>query len=467
MTKRTGAQQGGVSARQAAMSAFREAMVGGLHVHEHVRTLQNAERIDGRDASLAMEIALGAVGHANTIRHILSRCADYDDRRVDQKVRAILYTAVYQLVWLDRIPDFAAVNEAVELARSEVSLRSGGLVNAILRNVTRGIENKRVTWERLNPKHVRVSWDTACAFNREVLPPATNVERHLAAATGELPSRFEKLAALYGIEAAEAAAWAMQAVAPVTFQRNTLAASPAKFAEALAGVSGAEIDGDTAYVPASTSTAALPGFNEGLFYVQDTTAHQAVAAMRARPGERVLDLCAAPGGKSIALACAMRDQGHVVACDVSNERLSRVRSNVSRLQLTSVWALLLENGNTAKLSGMEPFDGVLADVPCSNTGVIARRPEARHTLTDMKLQSLVELQGRLIRVAAGCVRVGGRLVYSTCSIEPSENEEIIKHFTHDNDSWQLDEMKTTLPAWTDRPSQWRDGGFVARLTRVK
>lgn len=456
-----------LSARYAAAEAFKHACVGTLHVHESVRAHQAAERLDAREAGLAMEIALGAVRHSGTIRNILSHVAEYDDRRVDPDVRAILYTAAHQLIWLDRVPDFAAVNEAVELSREMVGVRVSGLVNAVLRRLTRAIENKRVPWERLNPRHIRVTWDQACAFNCDVLPAPTALERHLAAATGELPSRFERMVTTLGVHATEAAAWAMQASPPITLQRNALTTSQPKFAEALKDVPEIEIAGDAAYLPGNAALLDIAAFRDGMCYVQDATANEAVASLGARPGQRVLDLCAAPGGKTIALACAMRDQGQIVAADVSNDRIARIRANVSRLQLTSVWALLLPAGDVSRLTPLGEFDGVLADVPCSNTGVIARRPEARLTLNEKKLTSLVELQQRLIRVAAARTRVGGHLVYSTCSIEHAENEAIVQHFLAGSDAWQVDELKLTLPAWGPKLSDWRDGGFIARLTRVK
>lgn len=467
MSRKSPGDHSRLTARFAAAEAFRHACVGEMHVHECIRSHQAAERLDSREAGLAMEIALGAIRHANTIRSILSHVADYDDRRVDPDVRAILYTAAHQLIWLDRVPDFAAVNEAVELSREMVGVRVGGLVNAVLRRLTRAIETKRGPWERLSAKHIRVTWDQACVFNCDVLPASSALERHLAAATGEPPSRFERMVVTLGLHQAEAAAWAMQASPPITLQRNTLTTSREKFADALTDVPEIEIAGDAAYLPGNAALLDIAAFRDGLCYVQDATANQAVGSLHPRPGQRILDLCAAPGGKTIAIACAMRDQGQVVAADVSNDRLARIRANVSRLQLTSVWALLLPAGDVSKLIPLGEFDGVLADVPCSNTGVIARRPEARLTLNDKKLASLVELQQRLIRVAGARTKVGGHLVYSTCSIEPPENDAIVQNFLAGSDAWQVDELKLTLPAWGPKLSDWRDGGFVARLTRVK
>jgi 16S rRNA (cytosine967-C5)-methyltransferase len=200
--------------------------------------------------------------------------------------------------------------------------------------------------------------------------------------------------------------------------------------------------------------------------VQDTTAHAAAQAVEARPGEHVLDVCAAPGGKSIALALAMEDRGCVVACDTAPARLMRVDANVTRLGLNCVRTRL--HGPTQADVGSDDgkFDAALVDVPCSNTGVIARRPEARLGLTRQKLRSLVAVQRGLLQTAADWVRPQGRLVYSTCSIEPEENEQVVAAFLKTNAAWRLACEKTFVPAWGPRASDWRDGGYYAQFVHT-
>jgi 16S rRNA (cytosine967-C5)-methyltransferase len=204
-----------------------------------------------------------------------------------------------------------------------------------------------------------------------------------------------------------------------------------------------------------------PLFASGGCYVQDTSARAAVKVVQARRAERIADWCAAPGGKSIALAIDQRDTGMVAALDIDGPRLRRINENVERLGLKSV---IVGTHAEAAESG-EPFDAVLVDAPCSNTGVIARRPEARFSLNEVKLASLAALQKEILAAAAAAVRPGGRLVYSTCSIEPEENELAIAMFAQTHPGWTLEASELTLPRWGPRKSDWRDGGFAARLRR--
>jgi 16S rRNA (cytosine967-C5)-methyltransferase len=289
---------------------------------------------------------------------------------------------------------------------------------------------------------------------------------YLAATAAERPDRYAGLVARYGPERAEAVAWASQAVPATALQRHTLRIRAEAFERSLRAVfaDSVEFAEDAAFLPASVPVLETLPFAEGLAFVQDPTAHAAALAVGAQPGERVLDLCAAPGGKSVVLALQMHDQGEIVACDRDPQRLVRVDENVRRLGLSCIRTRPLTS--LADLAGeKDPFDGALVDTPCSNTGVIARRPEARLGLTQRKLRSLVQAQGELLRAAASRVRPGGRLVYSTCSLEPEENEQVVAAFLDESPAWELDVQQTTLPAWGPRLSDWRDGGFLARLRR--
>ena len=458
--------------RTAAALAVADALTGRRFVNETLGEMRTGGRVGGREAALAMEIAQGAVRHSVTIEHLLGALAGVKKERTAPRLRAVLYTAGYQIVWMDRIPPFAAVDQAVELARRLVRGRSPGMVNAVLRRLAGAIVERSAGWKRLDPAQVRVSWDRACVFSEAVLPVPTEVDDgadHLAAATGERPERFAELCTRYESEQAESVAWASQAVPVTVLQRNPLRATPAAFEQHLREAWGAaaEIVGDAALVSPSVPVLDTPMFQDGLAYVQDSTAHAAATAVEARPGERVLDLCAAPGGKSVALALAMEDRGTVVACDSNPGRLSRVVANVTRLGLTCVQVRLVADTDAEPSFRGEPFDAALVDVPCSNTGVIARRPEARLGLTSRKLGSLVRMQKKLLQKAAQSVRLGGRLVYSTCSLEPQENEGVVEAFLGGDASWRLDVQQTTLPAWGPRCSDWRDGGYFARLKRCQ
>ncbi|MBK9128994.1 MAG: hypothetical protein IPM13_14505 [Phycisphaerales bacterium] len=455
-----------LSARAAAAVAVADALSGKHFVHDTLRMLRDQDRLDARDAALAGEIALGTVRHTLTIEHVLGTLARFDRARTPAAVRAILCGAAYQLIWLDRIPVYAAVDEAVQLARAMISPRAASMVNAVLRRVADALGQRVVPWTRDDPAQIRTGWDRACQFKREVLPPAREAdpEGHLAAAAGERPARIAALRRRYGLAVATEIAWASQATPPLVVQRNALRASAAEFRAALAALSThVEFVGDDrAYLPAGTALLDCPAFAAGHFYVQDATAHEAAAAVEAAAGERILDLCAAPGGKSVALAISMQDSGVVVACDPDPRRLQRVVANIGRLGLTAIQARVLSPADAAAVRD-EHFDAVLVDAPCSNTGVVARRPEARLGLTSRKLRSLVATQAELLARALGQVRPGGRVVYSTCSVEPEENDHLVRQVLGGASGWRIEAEHTTLPAWGPRLADWRDGGYWARL----
>lgn len=460
---------GPLNGRAAAAVAVETALTGRGFAMDLLRKLRRSGQLAPREAGLATQVALGALRHVRTIRHLLRAVARFDAHRTPPRVQAILYGAAYQMVWLDRVPLFAAASEAVTLARALASAAAARMVNALLRRLSAAIAERRTAWRPGDPRLIRVGWDAACAFNREVVPAggSPTAPEALAVLTGETPERIRALQQRHGPAAAEDVAWASQAVPAIVVQRNRLRATAAVFHAAArdAGALPDDCAADTAFIAALAFHADAPLLRDGLAYVQDATAAAAAALVAARPGERVLDLCAAPGGKTLALAIAMEDRGELVACDVDPARLARVAENAERLGLGGVRTTLIDPADELpSLRGV--FDGVLLDVPCSNTGVIARRPEARLDLGPQKLAALGRLQVELLRRAAACVRPDGRLVYSTCSIEPEENEQPVQAFLATAPGWRFGESHTTLPRWGPRPSDWRDGGFAALLCRA-
>jgi 16S rRNA (cytosine967-C5)-methyltransferase len=219
-------------------------------------------------------------------------------------------------------------------------------------------------------------------------------------------------------------------------------------------------------LPGTARVDALPGFAEGLFSVQDESAMQAVERLAPRPGETIFDLCAAPGAKTTHIAERMRNQGTIIATDIRPERLARVAENCSRLGISIVQPILVretESDWQAKATisnpAAGPFDAILADVPCSNTGVLGKRPEARWRLTPSEIAELAARQSQLLESACRRLRPGGRLVYSTCSIEPEENEQIVRGLLRQEPALAL------VEEWHQIPGRPSDGGYQALLVR--
>ena len=205
----------------------------------------------------------------------------------------------------------------------------------------------------------------------------------------------------------------------------------------------------------------LPGFAEGLFSVQDTTASQAVKALRPCNGWTILDLCAAPGVKTTQLAELTADSAKIIATDIDSQRLERVKENIARLRLNSVSVIAYENLEKV-IAEIGPFDAVLLDVPCSNTGVLAKRVEARYRVKPKAVIELTKIQSELLTAAATMIKPQGKICYSTCSIQKAENTELVKVFLLENKNFKLESEKLTLPS---AESHDHDGGYVAIIKR--
>ncbi|MFO0837772.1 MAG: transcription antitermination factor NusB [Phycisphaerae bacterium] len=452
-----------MTARNAAIAAVRDALNRRAYVRDTLRAAQSARRIDVRSAATATQLALGALRRAITIDTILSAVARYQANRVPVALRAVLYAASYELIWMDT-PIHAAVDQAVGGATRIAGRGGGAMVNALLRALSGQILERAAPWLPLDPRRVRRGFADACLFRRDVLPTASGDPplAHLAAATSERPARFRVLVERFGACAAEQVAWASLATPILVLRRNVRRAAREVFVDRIsAEFPGAEICDDAAFAHPGGWTGDSSLIREGLAFVQDQTAHEAARLLAALPGERVLDLCAAPGGKTAVIAGAMDGRGEIVACDVSPPRLARLEENVSRLGLSCATLRLAPVGCLQADLGV--FDAAIVDVPCSNSGVLARRPEARLRLRPQTIAELAQMQFELLHRAARVVRTGGRLVYTTCSIEPEENGQVVERFLSTNSDWRLDQSRLTLPAWGPSPTDWRDGGFAALL----
>lgn len=452
--------------RDVALTALLDAWTGRAFAAETIAQRCRGGVMNEREAALATHLALTALRHTYTLDHVLGAVAKYDRRRVTPWARGVLHLAATQIVYLDRIPAFAAVDQAVEQARAVAGGPAGGMCNAVLRRLTAALIEPRTRWAANDPTRVRVRFADAGRFDQAVLPlPALDAAAHILAATGFPRLLWKSLLERHTPDEATAAAWASQGEPALVVHRNSQRISQDDFAARVAAfvVSDAPSVGDRAFLPSAALAALADLLNEGLAYVQDTTAHEVVAIVAPQPGEKILDLCAAPGGKSVALALASDDQSEIHACDVSPARLKRLNENVQRLRLRSVQVHQLPPDGSVPPDFHGEYDAVLLDVPCSNSGVLARRPEARFRLDDHHAAELNKLQQSILARAATCVRPGGRLIYSTCSILPRENQAQVEAFLLERSTWVQEDTRTTLPAWGAERSDWRDGGYVTRL----
>ncbi|MBE3589823.1 MAG: 16S rRNA (cytosine(967)-C(5))-methyltransferase RsmB [Firmicutes bacterium] len=464
--------------RDAALAALLEIERAGLSAKDALEAELRRQTLGEADRALATALTYGVARERRALDEVLRRHSRRAPERLDPTVRAILRLALYQLRSLDRIPPHAAVYEAVEQARRHAPPGAERFVNAVLRSVLREAGSPAAAGaEAGSGTGPGPGAGTAAASGR-----LADEARRLASAHSFPVWIVERWLPRYGPAATEAMLAALNRPPDVTLRVNRLRATVDEVRESLeregVAVEPARLFPEHALrVRRTRGLARLEAFRRGWVQAQDESSMVAAAALGAQPGELVLDVAAAPGGKACQLAEWMGDSGRVVANDADPHRAALIRENAGRLGLTSVEVLC---GDARALP--ERFAGaadrVLADVPCTGLGVLHRRPEARWRKRPSDPAQLSRLQLELARAAADCLRPGGVMVYSTCTTEPEENEEVVARLLAERPDLALDDLRPHLPpALRGEPSAARgwllllphrhgvDGFFVARLVR--
>lgn len=381
-------------------------------------------RLDPRDRALALRIAYGAVQRRATLDHVIERLAERPVDRLDPAVLAALRLGLQQIVFLDRVPPHAAVTESVELAKRDAP-RGAGLVNAVLRRAAR-----------------------EAAGMVAALPEGTPEEAALKHSHPGWVARmwWEML----GADEARALMAAGNEAAEPSLRANTLRIAPEALAERLpVPTRPAEGLPEGLVLEAPFDAHGSPLHEQGLFMPQSRAAMGVARALAPRPGERVLDLCAAPGGKTTHLAALMGDEGEIVSVERHEGRAEALRRTVARMGASIVTVVTAD----ARQPPAGPFDRVLIDPPCSDLGTLASRPDARWRKQPQDVERLAAIQREILEAAAKVLRPGGTLVYSTCTISPTENESNAQSL-----GWRA-ERPSDLPVW-EHPSM---PGFVQTL----
>ncbi|NIA21814.1 MAG: hypothetical protein GWP05_07600 [Anaerolineaceae bacterium] len=457
-----------MNARQLALSALRQAHQDGTYVQDRLHDLMSEHELSAADRSLATEIALATVRHRRTVDLLLDSLLARPIRKTDPVTRLVLESAAYQIVFLDRVPDYAVVNEAVQLVRWAGSPRMAGLVNAVLRRLTSLIDRDAKAARAGDPRRIVPLPHGGRVVLKQPLLRADQVGR-LADAYSFPDALVKRWCGRWGAGNTERVLAALNRPPRVFARVNTLRTSPGDLLASLAEAEREtvlQVTGNVLDLTGLPHAALLDLLERGLVTVEDPTAMLAVEALEVQPGETVLDLCAAPGGKTSYLAELMQGRGLIVALDREGPRLDLLRRTCERLRLNNV--RLLANAPAAFPDDLPgEFDRVLIDVPCSNTGVLNRRAEARWRLkdneneNDKSIRSLNRLQLSLLAQGARATRSDGLCVYSTCSLEPEENGRLVRRFLQDNPWMVLQSELQTLP------SESGDGGYFARLKRIE
>jgi 16S rRNA (cytosine967-C5)-methyltransferase len=383
-------------------------------------------------------LACGIVRWQTALDWLIARRTD--GRPQQMALQILLRLGLYQMFWLDRIPDHAAVNETVELAKRLGHASQAGFLNAVLRGFLRDRPQTEALLQQLKDT------EPATAFSH----PQWLCDRWQARWG---PARLRQL-----LE------W-NNTPAPVYARLNTQRSDPAKLAEQWTR-EGVEFEprawdwcdpGLVFEMKALPPLANMASFQQGWFYVQDPSTLLAVRLLDPQPGDNVLDCCAAPGGKTTYIAQLMQDRGLVIAEDLQVDRRRLINENCQRLGLTCV---RLAEAASAASTPEARFDRVLVDVPCSNTGVMRRRVDLRWRVELAEIERLRDEQLQLLTRAAATLAKGGTLVYSTCSLEPEENRQVVDAFLQAHPDFSLDRDRELLPF-----VEGVDGAYAARLTR--
>lgn len=366
---------------------------------------RSAEMRDPRDAAMLTELVLGVLRRRAPLDHAIAAAAARPLGELDREVLSAIRVGAYALLFLDRVPGFAAVDTAVELVKEAGCAKAAGFANGVLRRIA------RERFALLPPPPVQGDVEALSLFRSHPVWWTRRVVERFGW------DRADALLAANNEPAATVLAAWPQAGAPAELVASlatdgVLVATCRFVPEALRIVSG---------VPQRASV-----FREGAFWIQDEASQLAVRLFGETVGPRVLDACAAPGGKTLALAARTADGGLVVAADRHARRLSRLTHNVERVGAENVVVLACDMAKRAPLRGL--FDDVLVDAPCSGTGTLRRHPEIRWRLKPDDLLVHGERQRQILGAASKLVRPGGRLVYSVCSIEPEEGEAVIAAF---------------------------------------
>lgn len=386
---------------------------------------------DERDRALAGEIVTGTLRWQGMFDHVVAAFAKRPLRKLDPEVVDILRLTMFQLLHLDRIPASAAVKDAVDLTGKAGKRSAAGLVNAVLRRVSRERDNLPAPARPAGPVSVD-DRDAAIAYLSVALShPAWLVTRWLDR---------------YGFDAAEAWARFNNSPAPLTLRVNTLKVQREELqqllrAESIETIAGAHAP--HALVVTSGNPLATTFDERGAFVVQDEASQLVGAFADAQPGETVLDACASPGGKTTAMAAAMRGQGLVVASDVRDRRVRLLSRTVTRSGAENV--RILQADATRPLPFEPVFDRVLLDAPCSGLGTVRRDPDIKWRRREEELSAFARVQLAMAEHAATVLRPGGKLIYSTCSSEPEENEQVIDAFLDAHPEFTRGEVLQTLP----------------------
>jgi 16S rRNA (cytosine967-C5)-methyltransferase len=442
-----------VEARELALKIINDIEGNGAYANIALSREINRHRLTDQDRRFTTELVYGTTKAGETLDWLLSHYSNRPMSKVVPVIRNILRMGIYQLFFLTKVPPSAACNEAVNLAKKYGHAGTVKFVNAVLRNAARSPEKaaypdpksepvRYLSLKYFHPEWLVTLWLSRWGFDEcEKLLKINNETPPLCLRTNTLKINRENLLKRLQIEGAscEASVWTPEGIVCLEH-------------------------------PALNN---LPSLQEGLIQVQDESSMLVSHVLAPQPGEFIIDACGAPGGKSTHIAALMNNNGRLLSTDLHDHKLKLTEENAKRLGITILETQALD-ATTLHLRYAGQADRVLVDAPCSGLGVLRRKPDSRWRKNQAMLRDLPVLQLAILESAAECVKTGGVLVYSTCTTEPQENEQVVEAFLRSHSEYTLEPVGSHLPVQRDAVTLqlWPhvdgvDGFFIARMRRLK
>lgn len=441
-----------VNTRELILGILMEVAKEGSYSHLVIRSvLDKYQYLDKKERAFITRVSEGTIQRMIELDYIINQFSKVKVNKMKPVIRNILRMAVYQLKYMDAVPASAACNEAVKLARGKGFSSLSGFVNGVLRNVSRNLDEITYPDEEKEP---------VIALSVRYSMPEWILEQWV----GD-----------YGMEQTKKLLIAFLSEAPLTIRTNLARITPEELKGRLCA-EGVTVDAlNTLDTPEAESCKelsyafaisgfdylnGLPSFREGLFYVQDLSSMMVAEYAAPKADEICMDVCAAPGGKSIHLAEKLAGSGEVIARDLTEYKVGLIQENIARCQLSNITA---EQWDATVLDeqSVNRADVLIADLPCSGLGILRKKTDIKYRMSSAQQAELVELQRKILDTVHVYVKPGGRLIYSTCTINRAENEDNVKWFMENHPQFTLEEMKQIFPG-----EHLGDGFFIAKLNRL-
>jgi 16S rRNA (cytosine967-C5)-methyltransferase len=443
------------STRELATETLTNIFKEGLYSNIYLNKVLNENEISEKDRGLFTEIVYGTLRYKYTIDKILNSFLKNGTKRMskdDLFLLNILRISIYQIKYLDKIPSFAAVNEAVEISKKRCGMSKSKLVNGVLRNFLR---NKAKVEQDLQKSYV----ENLC-FEYSFEEWMVNL-----------------LLSQYSEENVESILKGLNERPEISVRVNSLKTDYDSVYEELCNleynIKEGKVSPDAIYIKKGSNVEKNPLFNSGMITIQDESAMLVAEIMELKEDLKVLDLCSAPGGKTTHIAELMNNTGEIIACDIYDHKLKLVKDNVDRLGIQNVKLMNLD-ATVYNNDFINSADRVLIDVPCSGLGIIRKKPEIKWNKNKNELEALVKIQRDILTKASDYVKTGGYLIYSTCTLNKNENIENISWFLKKDDRFVVEKIfmgnlenfqYDNLGTVTILPNENMDGFYIARLKR--